>query len=119
MLVIYRDDGFWTLLWLRCWFILAGGRLNRLPGYGFVGQESSSFRAPGPQRVKLRLTRMRRLHSTPGARLWRLTCVWDRSPELAPRQYGTGSVPAGSLLAAAGEGISRPETRTISTSASE
>lgn len=92
MLVIYRDDGFWTQLWYLCSRRLMGGRVNRLPGPGFVGQESTSFRGTGAQRAKLTSTRMRRLHSTSGARLWRLTCVWETSPRASQvTVYGIGS----------------------------
>jgi len=91
MLVAYRDDGFWTQLWYRCFRTLIGGQIARLPGPGFVGQESPSFRGTGARRARLKSTRMRRLVSTPGARLWRLTCVW------VPLQAGQEKTPPGSF----------------------
>ena len=97
MLACYRDDGFWILLWYRCSRLLIGGPLTSLPGWGFVGRESTSFRATDQRRARLASTRMRRIHSTDGARLWRLTCVWVTSPRPSlARASGTGSGHVGS-----------------------
>jgi len=92
MLVAYRDDGFWPLFWYRCFRTLIGGRINRLPARGFVGQESPSFRGTGARRAKLTLTQMRRIHFTEGVQLWRLTCVWEVS------QVGQAKMLSGSSL---------------------
>ena len=56
MLVAWRDDGFWTLTWLRCWYHLRHGRTQSLPGAGFVGSESPSFRGTGAKYARLKST---------------------------------------------------------------
>jgi len=117
MLVCYRDDGFWIQLWYLCSRGLIGGRRISLPGPGFVGQGSSSFLAIDHKRYRLIRTRMRRIHSTYDAHLWRLTCVWEtcRHPWWVT-PFGTGSALAGSLWVAAGAVVSALGTKTISTS---
>jgi hypothetical protein len=95
MLVAWRDDGFWTLLLLRCWFHLRHGLIRKLPGPGFVGRESESFRGTGARHARLLSTRLRRSHSTFDARLWRLTCKWEAYQVYPEVPYGTGSVPGG------------------------
>lgn len=77
MLVAWRDDGFWTLTWLRCWYHLRHGRMQSLPGAGFVGQESPSFRGTGAKYARLKSTRMHRIVSTRDAPPWRLILVWE------------------------------------------
>jgi len=121
MLVCYRDDGFWTLLWYACFRRLIGGPLSDLPGKGFVGQVSASFQATGARRARLTSTRMRRIHSTDDARLWRLTCVWEVSKDSAQTQSGSFSGRGGRPWVGGGEAISRQanqestvESRTIS-----
>jgi len=84
MLVCYRDDGFWIQLSYLCYNRLMGGPLEKLPGWGFVGRESSSFRDTDQRRAKLKSTQMRRIASTDGVHLWRLTCVWVTSPRQSP-----------------------------------
>jgi len=74
--VAWRSDGFWTLLWLRIWFYLTSGRRRSFPPPGFVGVASTSLVATDHRSYKLLSTRMRQEAFTPGARLWRLTCVW-------------------------------------------
>jgi len=89
MLVCWRDDGLLTLLLLRCWLILRRGSVQKLPGRGFVGQESESFRANGARRAKLVLTRLRRTHFTHDAPRWRLTCKWEACPTSTPTLSGS------------------------------
>ena len=95
MLVAWRDDGFWTLILLRCSLIWKRGRIDQLPGRGFVGRESSSFRDTGAKHARLRLTRMRRLRYISGARLWRLTLKWEAYPAFPQVPYGNGLAPGG------------------------
>jgi len=76
MLVIYRDDGFWTLAWLVISFHLRPlSKRNSLPP-GFVVQVSGSF----PD-IAQKANRPSSIHlcphpSTAGAHLWRLTFGW-------------------------------------------
>jgi len=119
MLVCWRDDGFWTQLWYVCYRRLMNGlggtSTLHLPGWGFVGQASTSFLATGPGKAKLTRTRMRRIHSIYDARLWRLTCVWQTSQHRSQvMQSGTGSEPGGHSWGAAGAEGSAGETKTIS-----
>jgi len=112
MLVVYRDDGYWTLSWYRWSRTLMGGRTERLPSRGFVGQVSGSFLAGAPRSARLRSTRLRRIRSTHDARLWRLTCVWVTSPGGRARTlFGNCWAAAGSLWAAVGAVTSRPDDR--------
>ena len=80
IVVAWRTDGFWILLWLRIWFSLTSGRSRSVPPRGFVGTASGSSRATGLQGYKLLSTRLRRDRSTRDAPLWRLTCEWGASP---------------------------------------
>jgi hypothetical protein len=95
MLVAWRDDGYWTLTWLRWSYRLRHGRMSNLPGPGFVGQESSSFRDTGAKYARLQSTRLHRIASTPGAPLWRLICVWAPYQTYPEVPYGNGLVPGG------------------------
>ena len=95
MLVAWRDDGYWTLTLLRWSYRLKGGRMSSLPGPGFVGQESRSFRADGARHAKLVSTRMHRIVSTPDAPPWRLICVWEACQTYPEVPYGNGLVPDG------------------------
>jgi len=99
MLVAWRDDGFWTLLWLAAWLLLTGGRRNDLPPRGFVGQISGSLAVIGPRHFKRgSMTLSRTLYMSP-APAWRLTCVWERSRllsrglRLGPSSAGVGDLP--------------------------
>jgi len=74
--VAWRSDGFWTLLWLRILFYLTSGRRRSFPPKGFVGTASLSSVDIAHPICKLLSTRMRQEAYTPGARVWRLTCVW-------------------------------------------
>jgi len=99
MLVAWRDDGFWTLLFLAGWLILTGGRKRDLPPPGFAGQISGSLAVIEPRHFKRRLMTLYRTHSTPPAPAWQLTCVWERSRllsrglRLGPSSVGAGALP--------------------------
>lgn len=102
MLVCYRDDGFFRLIWYLCSRRLIGASVNDLPSAGFVGRESPSFRGTGARRARLSLIRMHRIRSTPGVRLWRLTCRWEVSPEYQMMPSGRPLERAGSFRAGGG-----------------
>ncbi len=95
MLVAWRDDGFWTLIWLRCLYHLRHGVIANLPGAGFIGQESKSFRATEATYARLKSTRMHRVRSTPDAPLWRLICSWEAYPSSQIMLSGNSSVDDG------------------------
>ena len=112
MLVCYRDDGFWILTWYRWSRLLMNGlggtSTLHLPGWGFVGQASASFLATEVSKCKLRSTRMHRIASTDGARLWRLTCVWQLRKESRTMLSGNGSELDGSRWEDDGGATSAP-----------
>ena len=90
--VVYRDGGLFTLAWLRWWLRLTSALPRRLPGRGFVFLVSLSFPDTARGRHKLKSTRLFLIVSTVGARLWRLTCVWETTPPARPqRPYGVPS----------------------------
>jgi len=99
MLVAWRDDGFWTLLWLAAWLTLTGGRKRDLPPPGFVGQVFGSLAVIEPRHFKRRLMTLSRTHFTSPAPRWQLTCVWERSRllsrglRLGPSSAGVGDSP--------------------------
>jgi len=99
MLVAWRDDGFWTLLWLAGWLLLTGGRRRDLPPPGFVGQVSGSLAVIEPRHFKRFLMTLSRTLYTSPAPPWRLTCVWERSRllsrqlRLGPSSVGVGDSP--------------------------
>ena len=95
MLVCWRDDGYLTLTWLRCWYRLRHGRISSLPGKGFVGRESKSFRDTGAKHARLLSTRMHRIVSTHDAPPWRLTCKWEAFQTFPEIPYGNGSAAGG------------------------
>jgi hypothetical protein len=90
MLVCWRDDGLLTLLWLRCSLPWTRGDVSSLPGRGFVGQESPSFRVSERGHARLKSIRLTRIRSTPGAPPWRLTLRWEALPDYRPQQSKTG-----------------------------
>lgn len=94
MLVAWRDDGFWTLLWLAAWLGLTGGRRRDLPPPGFVGQISGSLAVIEPRHFKRFSMTLSRTRFTAPAPAWRLTCVWERS-RLLSRQILLGPSSAG------------------------
>ena len=49
------------------------------PPRGFVGRGSMSSAVTDLHGYSLISTRLRRIHSTPDAHLWRLTCEWEIS----------------------------------------
>jgi len=120
MLVAWRDDGLWTLLWRAAWLLLTGGRKNDLPPPGFVGQISGLLADIGPRNIKRGSMTLSRTHFTPPAPAWRLTCVWDnhqRFPRTRPSgRYSVGG--GGSPRADAGadsSGTRRVSSLTTST----
>ena len=78
--VQFRDDGFWSQIYHVCWYLLKRGRLKTFPDRGFVGQVSSLSAVNDPRPYKTVSIQMRRIHSTPDARLWRLTYVSGTFP---------------------------------------
>jgi len=114
MLVAWRDDGFWTLLWLAGWLLLTGGRRRDLPPPGFVGQISGSLAVIEPRHFKRFLMTLSRTLYTSPAPAWRLTCVWERS-RLLSRQIllGPSSVDDGDLPPVA-DGADSLGTRRVS-----
>lgn len=107
MLVCYRDDFYWIQLWYvwsrRLMNGLGGTSILHLPGSGFVGQASPLFLAIEHGKCKLVSTRMHRTRSTHGARLWRLTCVWELSKASRRMLSGSGLALDGSRSAGGGE----------------
>lgn len=90
--------------------------MHDLPGPGFVGRASTSFLVTDQRRARLKSGRMRRIASTDGARLWRLTCVWETSPRASlGTAFGTGSERVGRSWVADGEDVSASGTPTTST----
>ena len=69
--------------------------MSSLPGPGFVGQESPSFRDTGAKYARLKSTRMHRIVSTPDAPPWRLILVWEAYQTYPEVPYGNGLVPGG------------------------
>lgn len=73
ILVAWRDDGFWILLLLACWFTLSKRRIRSHPLTGFVGQGSSSSLVIAREKSSMKSIRITRRPFTPGAPRWRLT----------------------------------------------
>jgi len=114
MLVAWRDDGFWTLLWLAAWLTLTGGRKRDLPPRGFVGQISGSLAVIEPRHFKRWSTTLSRTRFTSPAPAWRLTCVWERSRLLSRGlRLGPSSVDAG-VSAQEVDGVDSSGTRRVS-----
>ena len=111
ILVAWRDDGFWSLLWLRFLFGWMGWRPRHLPPRGFVGRASGSLAGTGVQLLSARLTRRSLKASTPDAPAWRLTCEWViNQPASRLRNYGRSSARIGNDSEAVGAAGSLPRT---------
>lgn len=122
----YKDVGAWTAIWLSLWLRWIGllGRLGLTfphPRDGWVyprfpmlwnGQACTSSPATDPRPSILLSLARHPIVSTQGARLSRLTCVWETYlPALSPRRSGGGSGPSGRLSDSLGEGVSEfPDT---------
>lgn len=114
--VQYRDDTFWTQVWHVCWYLLKRGQPKSFPMRGFVGRVSSLSAVTDPRPYRTSSIQMRRIHSTPGVLLWRLTYASEMcQPPLALQMNGLSSEESGRHLEVAGEEIFESPTSTIST----
>lgn len=97
MRLAYRDDGLWILCWLVLSSLWKHGHNATFPPRGFVGLASSSSLAIEPKAFRLSSIALRKLPSTLGGRLWRLTFGWEISPGMrSPSRYGELSETDGS-----------------------
>ena len=113
-LAAYRDDGFWTLVSLICWFYWKAARLPSFPPRGFVGRGSLSLAATVQQPARLKSIRLYRAHYTANAPRWRLICEWETPlPAQPPRKYGAFWGRSGRPSGVDGEGIFDPSRTTI------
>ena len=103
MLVIYRDDGFWTLLWLALSFHLRPLRNRSSLPPGFVAQVSGSFPDIVARSGRPRSIHLHRVHFTQNARLWRLTLAWG-DPIHAQRAENSGASSGGNGNCSPGDG---------------
>jgi len=110
MIAAYRDNGYWRQIWHVCSSLLKLGRLRCFPPKGFVGLVSGSSPAIAARLCRLKSIRLSPSHSTPGARLWRLTYVWEICPPQPRRISGVSSGPSGKRWGAGGAGISMIQT---------
>lgn len=117
MLVAWRDDGFWTLLWRRILWTFKLWPRGLMPPRGFVGQASSLFQATDLSNSKRKRIRLTRLASTGDAPRWRLTFVLVTSlhPQ-RPLASGLSSERFGRTSAGSGVGISQRSSPTSITS---
>jgi len=116
-LAVYRDGGFWTLLWDICWFAWTKRRGGPFPPRGYVGQVFSSSLDTDLHSYRLKSIRLRRRLYTRAVHRWRLTLEWETS-QLPSHQSngGPSSVLSGESSAVGGAAALRRQTRIISTS---
>jgi len=111
MLVAWRDDGFWTLLWRRVLWSLMMWPRGPMPPRGFVGQVSTL--SPDTELAENRhvLIHLTKSHIIDAVQLWRLTFALTTS-QLAIRPYRSGKSSAfsGRSSAASGAVTSRVQT---------